>query len=63
MKPNNFHIKFGTELSPDQLHALHLNNEGKLEMNNCNNLNIEEIEALQRIQLLLDELKFGRDTE
>lgn len=63
MKPNNFHLKYGTELSLDQLHALRLNNEGKLEAHTNTNLSEEEVEALQRIQYLLDELKFGRDSE
>jgi hypothetical protein len=62
MKPNHFQVNNGTELSADQLHSLRLNTEGKLEEQNNSMLSNEEIEALHRIQYLLDELKFGRDT-
>lgn len=63
MKTNHFHLNNGTELSEDQLHALRLNAESKLEETNLNLLSIEEIEALQRIQYLLDDLKFGRESD
>lgn len=62
MKPNNFHLNNGTELNADQLHALRLNKEGKLEEHIQPTLSIEEIKALQQIQFLLDELKFGSDS-
>ncbi len=62
MKPILFQVNNGTELSVDQLHALRLNSQGKLEEQNNSKLSNEEIEALKRIQSLLDELKFGSDT-
>jgi hypothetical protein len=62
MKPILFQAYNGIELSVDQLHALRLNSQGKLEEQTNSMLSNEEIEALQRIQSLLDELKFGSDT-
>lgn len=62
MKSNHFQVVNGTELSADQSHALRMNSKGKLEEQNYSKLSNEEIEALQRIQSLLDELKFGSDT-
>jgi hypothetical protein len=62
MKPILFQVNNGTELSVDQLHALRLNSQGKLEEQTNSKLSNEEIEALKRIQSLLDELKFGSDT-
>lgn len=62
MKSNHFQVVNGTELSADQLHALRINTEGKLEEQNFSELSNKEIEALKRIQCLLHELKFGSDT-
>ena len=63
MKSNNISVNNGTELSDDQFHALRLNAESRLEECNPNMLSLEEIEALQRIQFLLDDLKFGRESD
>jgi hypothetical protein len=63
MKPNNFHLNHETELSADQLHALRLNKEGKPEEQSHSVLSTEEIAALQQIQYLLNDLKFGRDSD
>ena len=61
MKPINFHLSHFTELNAEQLHALRLNKEGKLEPQTNSVLSTEEIAALKQIQSLLDDLKFGRD--
>jgi hypothetical protein len=63
MKPNNFHLSHFTELNAEQLHALRLNKEGKLEEQTNSVLSTEEIAALKQIQFLLDDLKFGRDSD
>lgn len=63
MKPNNFHLSHFTELNAEQLHALRLNKEGKLEAQTNSVLSTEEIAALKQIQFLLDDLKFGRDSD
>lgn len=63
MKPNNFHLSHFTELNAEQLHALRLNKEGKLEKQTNSVLSTEEIAALKQIQFLLDDLKFGRDSD
>ena len=63
MKPINFHLSHFTELNAEQLHALRLNKEGKLEPQTNSVLSTEEIAALKQIQFLLDDLKFGRDSD